>query len=124
MSGVEDNAHDSGHGETDAIDPQRLFDQALGCRHPGRNLILAASVHSALIPAALMIGHHFSISAFCKARSASGVCWSRGKISRLLSAIRERTDGSASASTTAALSLTTTSFGVPLRTQNPSQDDT
>jgi hypothetical protein len=23
MSGVEDNGHDSGHGETDAIDPQQ-----------------------------------------------------------------------------------------------------
>ena len=30
--------------------------------------------HSALMPAALMIGHHFSISAFCQAPSASGVC--------------------------------------------------
>jgi Phage integrase, N-terminal SAM-like domain len=37
--------------------------------------------HSALIPAALMIGHHLSISAFWKAWSASGVCWSRGGIS-------------------------------------------
>jgi hypothetical protein len=27
------------------------------------------------MPAALMIGHHFSISAFCKATSAAGVCW-------------------------------------------------
>jgi len=35
----------------------------------------------ALMLAALRIGHHFSISALCKAPSASGVCWSRGKIS-------------------------------------------
>jgi len=58
----------SGVPEHHLYDPagreQRLFDQPFGCRHPSRNLILAASVHSALIPAALMIGHHFSISAF------------------------------------------------------------
>jgi hypothetical protein len=36
--------------------------------------------HSALMFAALMIGHHFSISAFCWAASASGVCCSRGQI--------------------------------------------
>jgi acetyltransferase len=33
------------------------------------------------LDAALMIGHHFSISAFCKVASASGVCWLGGKIS-------------------------------------------
>jgi hypothetical protein len=32
--------------------------------------------HSALMFAALMIGHHFSISAFCWAASASRVCCS------------------------------------------------
>jgi hypothetical protein len=31
--------------------------------------------------AALMIGHHFSMSAFCNRSRASGVCWSRGGIS-------------------------------------------
>ena len=36
--------------------------------------------HPALMPAALMIGHHFSISAFCNLPSASGVCWSAGGI--------------------------------------------
>src|SRR5215469_13986415 len=36
------------------------------------------AVYSALMFAALMIGHHFSISAFCCAASASGVCLSRG----------------------------------------------
>jgi hypothetical protein len=30
--------------------------------------------HSALMPAALMIGHHFAISPFCRAVRASGVC--------------------------------------------------
>jgi hypothetical protein len=30
--------------------------------------------YSALIPAALMIGHHFLISAACSAPSASGLC--------------------------------------------------
>jgi hypothetical protein len=36
------------------------------------------AAHSPLMPAALMIGHHFSISAFCNAPSAAGVCSSRG----------------------------------------------
>jgi hypothetical protein len=31
-------------------------------------------IHSALMPVALIIGHHFSISAFCSCASASGVC--------------------------------------------------
>jgi hypothetical protein len=39
-----------------------------------------ATLHSALMFAALMIGHHFSISAFCWAASASGVCCSRGHV--------------------------------------------
>ena len=34
-----------------------------------------------LMPAALMIGHHFSISALWKAASPSGVCSSRVAIS-------------------------------------------
>src|SRR5207244_4475618 len=37
--------------------------------------------HSALMLAALMIGHHFSISALWKVASASGVCCSRAGIS-------------------------------------------
>jgi Transposase len=41
----------------------------------------SSQAYSALMFAALMIGHHFSISAFWRARSASGVCCSRGKIS-------------------------------------------
>jgi hypothetical protein len=38
------------------------------------------SPHSALMPAALMIGHHFSISALWCAASASEVCLPRGQI--------------------------------------------
>src|SRR5262249_13643809 len=44
--------------------------------------------YSALMPAALMIGHHFSISALCRAPSASGVCCSRDGISWTISANR------------------------------------
>src|SRR5450759_1521950 len=55
--------------------------------------------------AALMIGHHFSISDFCRAPRASGVGWSRGGISYARSRIRWRTSASARISTTAALSL-------------------
>src|SRR5262245_1700030 len=40
----------------------------------GRNIGAATPpLYSGLMPADLMIGHHFSISAFCIARSASGV---------------------------------------------------
>jgi hypothetical protein len=42
---------------------------------------LGFSDHPPLKFVALMIGHHFAISAFWKAASASGVCRSRGKIS-------------------------------------------
>src|SRR6516165_7870801 len=77
------------------------------------------ATHSALIPAALMIGHHFSISAFWSARSASGVCWSRGKVSCARSANRARIIGSAKASVTAALSLAMIFLGVALGTQRP-----
>ena len=44
--------------------------------------------HSGLTSAALTIGHHFSISAFWNAPSASGVCWSRGGNSRPRSSSR------------------------------------
>jgi hypothetical protein len=40
MSGVVDNGHDSGHGETDAIDPDRTFAQILSCKCQGHNLLL------------------------------------------------------------------------------------
>jgi hypothetical protein len=61
--------------------------------------------HSPLMFAALMIGHHFSISAFCSAPSASGVCWSRRKISSPISAKSARTFASANVSNIAALSF-------------------
>jgi hypothetical protein len=38
-----------------------------------------ARTHSVSIINSLMIGHHFSISAFCSARRSSGVCRARGK---------------------------------------------
>ena len=69
--------------------------------------------HSPLIPSCLMIGHHFSASAFCNWPSASGVCRSRGKISSPRSASRDRTAGSAKACTVASLSRLIMSFGVP-----------
>src|SRR5215467_2331349 len=69
--------------------------------------------YSALMPAALMIGHHFTISALWNAASACGVCSSRDTICWPRSASRWRTPGSVSASTAAALSLAMTSRGVP-----------
>jgi hypothetical protein len=39
---------------------------------PSPELPMRCGVHCALIPAALMMGHHFSISVFCNMRSASG----------------------------------------------------
>jgi hypothetical protein len=77
------------HSRTPAIRP------VPGCKQQSHNLV----IHSALIPAAFMIGHHFSASAFCRTASASGVCCSRGKISVPNSEIRDRTSGSASVST-------------------------
>jgi hypothetical protein len=44
-----------------------------GCRWT-RSGIDQSAAHSGLMFAALMIGHHFSISAFCSAPSAAGVC--------------------------------------------------
>src|SRR5215813_4689950 len=94
------------------------FARHVGAGNRGAKKVLP---HSALIPNSLMSGHHFSISAFCKAASASGVCWSRGKISISRAAKRDRTAGSASASTDAALSLPMMSFGVPLGAKSPTQ---
>ena len=82
---------------------------------------LNMSAHSALMLAALMIGHHFSASAFWKAPSASGVCWSRRKISWPRLASRRCTLASAKASTTAAFSLMTISLGVRLGAQSANQ---
>src|SRR5262249_31342097 len=77
--------------------------------------------YSGLIFAALMIGHHFSISAFCRSASAAGVCWSREKISCAKSASRARTLGLAKVSTVAALSLAMMSFDVRAGAQKPNQ---
>src|SRR5438128_9862278 len=77
--------------------------------------------YSPLRFAALITGHHFSTSAFCKAPSASGVCWSRGGMSAANSEYRARRAGSAEASTTAALSLAIMSFGVPFGAQSELQ---
>src|SRR5262249_8913318 len=76
-----------------------------------------------LMPAALMMGHHFSISAFWWVASPSGVCCSRGKISCPSSAIRERRFDSDRTACTAALSLVIPSFGAPLGIQRPTQTD-
>src|SRR5262249_42949531 len=80
-------------------------------------------LHSPFIFAALMMGHHFSISALWSAPSASGVCCSRGKISCPISASRARTVGSANASTAAALSLPMMSIGVRLGAQSAYHTD-
>ena len=59
-----------------------------------------------------MIGHHFSISAFWSAASASGVCWARGNISSPWSVSFWRNVESINVLTTALLSLASTFFGV------------
>src|SRR5215471_12823835 len=89
----------------------------------GALITVALMSYSALMLADLMIGHHFSISAFWKAPSAAGVCCSRGETSGPSSASRVRTAGVLSTSMTAALSLVTTSLGVSLGTQSPYQSD-
>ena len=77
--------------------------------------------YSALIPAALMIGHHLSISALWNAAKPSGVCCSREATSSPSSAKRFWIAGSASAATIAALSFAITSFGVPFGAKRPNQ---
>jgi hypothetical protein len=76
-----------------------------------------SSTFSVLIFAALMIGHHRSISAFWNARNASGDCCASGVISMPSSATF--TEGSASTCTIVAFSLAMISFGGPLGTQRP-----
>jgi hypothetical protein len=48
------------------LDPEQSFARVLSCQRQSRNsaALHERLGHSALIPAALMIGHHFSISAF------------------------------------------------------------
>src|SRR5580704_6956247 len=99
--------------------PQRLCDHrahheiGFGHRPP----------YSPRMPAALMIGHHFSISALWNAARPAGVCCTRGAISSPSSANRMRTFGSASASTNASLSLAMTDRGVPLGANRPNHPD-
>src|SRR5206468_2484547 len=76
-----------------------------------------------LMLAALMIGHHLSISALWKAPSASGVCSSGFAITCPSSMSRCRTAASARVSITAASSLATTSLGVPLGAHSPFQNE-
>ena len=75
------------------------------------------------MPAALMIGHHFSISVFWNAASPSGVCCARGATSRPSSVNRFWIAGSDKAYTVAALSFAMISFGVPFGAQKPNQPD-
>src|SRR5262249_24537524 len=64
-----------------------------------------------------------NIALLGRAPSASGVCCSREGSSCPCSASRVRTAGSAKASTTAALSLSMTIFGVPLGEKSAYQFD-
>src|SRR5207253_3101059 len=98
--------------------PRRNF----GIVHRRRSPVLAnesAAAQSTLTLAALIIGHHFAISAFCQAPSACGVSLSFGGICSPRFSSCLRTAGSFRASTAAALSFATTSFGVSLGTQRP-----
>src|ERR1700692_1040970 len=80
---------------------------------------LAGAAQSPLTLASLIIGHHFAISAFCQSPSACGESLSLGGICNPRSSNFLRTAGSFMASTAAALSLATISFGVPFGTQSP-----
>src|SRR5215813_3762622 len=126
------------HGSSDPSDGRSLLndkafrDCLFGRSQTGRfgNHILTGTrnearsdVHCALMPASLMIGHHFAISAFWNAARPSGVCCSRGATSSPSSVKRARKAGSASASTMALLSVAMTSFGVPLGAKNPNHPD-
>jgi len=73
------------------------------------------------MPAALMIGHHFAISALWNAARPSGVCCSGEATSRPNSANFFRKPGSAKAYTMAPLSFLITSGGVPLGAKKPNQ---
>src|SRR3974390_3793865 len=76
----------------------------------------------AVMPAALMIGHPFSISSLWNLASASGLCSSEGNISCASAVSFFRISGSTSVARNAALSFAITSFGVPLGTQNACQN--
>src|SRR5919108_932594 len=82
---------------------------------------LGESTYSALMPAALTIGYHFSTSALWKAAKAAGVNRSGGGTCMPRSAMRLCAPGSAIAARAAAFTLATTSAGVLLGAQRPSQ---
>jgi hypothetical protein len=84
---------------------------------------LVGPAHSALMPSSLIIGHHFSASAFAISPSDPGVCRSRGKISCPSSRSLDCTVGSARVSTVAALILATTSLDVPRGAKSPNQSE-
>jgi len=71
---------------SDSIDPNPPSAKVSSYKIHGCNSVV--STHSALIPAALIIGHHFSALAFTSALSISGVCCSCGKTSVPISASR------------------------------------
>src|SRR6185503_4476533 len=83
-----------------------------------------SELHSPLIPAALTMGHHFSISAFCQAPSACGVSWSTGGMSCPSAASFSLVPGSASDFTTAAFNLAMMSGDVPLGAHSPCPTET
>src|SRR6266487_4622296 len=82
---------------------------------------LGESTYSALMPAALMTGYHFSTSALWKAAKAAGVKRSGGGTCMPRSATRLCASGSAIAARAAAFTLATISAGVFLGPQRPSQ---
>ena len=82
------------------------FGGEVSCRPPAR--------HSPLMLAALMIGHHFSISALTSNPSDFGVCSEGGKISIPMLSSRRRTAASAKATIPAPLSFSMMFAGVPL----------
>src|SRR5215218_3487422 len=107
---------------------RQLCDEITSRLHPRGRAVFGPNRtlgdHSPLMLAALMIGHHFSISDFWSAPSACGVCRSRDGISNARLASRSCTAGLAIASNTAALILATMSCGVPFGAQNPLHTDT
>src|SRR5262249_12879403 len=102
------------------LDAENFGGEVSCCCFPELN---ASRIYSPLIFSALRIGHHFSISAFCCAASASGVCCSRGGISWPCSANRCCTVASTKAACTTELSFVTGSLGVPFGTQSPCQNE-
>src|SRR3981189_550403 len=91
--------------------------------YPRAGLSKSATLHSALMLDALMIGHQRSDSAFWNARRASGDCCASGVISIPSSSKRVRTIGSARTCAIVAFSLAMISFGVSLGTQSPYQSE-